>query len=74
MNGTELYLVLAAVLIIGFVLGLLTGRPKKVGSFTINYTDPEKDLCQLELTSDLDEIDKLKVMSLTVKVIKDRTP
>ena len=72
MNGMELYLVFGAVLIIGFIFGYLVGRPKKVGSFTINYTDPQKDLCKLELNEDLDVIDKLKTMTLAVKVIKEK--
>ena len=71
MSGIELYIVTVIVFIIGLALGYLLGRPKKVGSFTINYTDPQKDLCQLELTSDLDVIDKLKRMELDVKVINE---
>ena len=70
MNGIELYLVILWALIIGFALGYLFWRPKKVGSFTINYSDPEKDLCTLELKEDIDTIDKLRDMMLEVHVIR----
>lgn len=71
MNGVELYLIMTLVFIIGFVFGYLVTKAKKVGTFTINYSDPEKDLCQLELTEDLDTIDKLRNVSLKIRVIKE---
>lgn len=73
MSGYELYLLIALVAVIGFVLGWLSNNVKKVGTFTINYSDPEKDLCELRLDKDLPEIDKLHRIALDVKVIKTKS-
>ena len=73
MNGYELYLILALVFILGFGIGFIIRWPKKVGTFTINYSDPEKDLCELRLDKDLPEIDKLYRIALDVKVIKTKS-
>jgi hypothetical protein len=56
-------------IIVGMVLGYLLARGCRVGKFTINYTDPAKDLCRLELWKDLDVIDKHHTITLNVEVI-----
>lgn len=71
MSGKELIL-LAAVAIVFLGLGVIFDRVlthHRVGSFTINYNDPEKDLCTLNLEKDLDYIDSLRTMELDVKVV-----
>lgn len=56
--------------IIGMVLGYLVARGSEVGKFTINYSDPAKDLVRLTLDKDLDQIDKHHSITLRVEVIK----
>lgn len=54
-------------------------KPKKsspelpcLGTFVINHTDPEKDLCTLALEPDsLEEIEKNEVMLIKIHVIND---
>jgi len=58
--------------VIGWGLGFIFDRVlthHHVGTFTINYEDPEKDLCTLSLDKDLGQIQKLHTMELDVKVI-----
>ena len=58
----------------GFGLGFYTAHESNLrkahGKFIINHSDPTKDLCQLELEKDLDEIEKGKVLVLKVEIIK----
>ena len=71
MSGKELIL-LVAVAIVFLGLGVIFDRVlthHHVGSFTINYNDPEKDLCTLNLEKDLDYIDSLQTLELDVKVV-----
>ena len=66
------WILLAAVAIVFLGLGFIFDRiltRHHVGTFTINYNDPEKDLCTLNLEKDLDYIDSLRTMELEVKVI-----
>jgi len=43
-----------------------------LGTFVINHTDPEKDLCTLALEPDsLEEIEKNEVMLIKIRVIDD---
>ena len=65
-------LIVAAVLAIGIALGIIFDRVlthHHVGTFTINYEDPETDLCTLRLDKDLGQIQKLRTMELDIKVI-----
>lgn len=41
------------------------------GAFRINHSDPTKDLCTLELESDLDEIEKKGEINLKVIVMPE---
>lgn len=43
----------------------------KFGTFIINHSDPTKDLCQLALEHDLDEIEKHRVMLIEIVVSDD---
>lgn len=71
MNRETVYiLVTVAAMIISFMTGWLSNRKKIVGNFVINHVDPTKDMCTLELISDIDNIESMKTMTLCVKVIK----
>ena len=59
------------VLIAGFVMGYVRGRIRKinrVGSFTINYDDPTKELLGFRFEKDLPEIEKSRYISFEVIV------
>lgn len=43
----------------------------KFGTFIINHSDPTKDLCQLALEQDLDEIEKHRFMLIEIVVSGD---
>ena len=66
---STLYILLAAIcgLVVGCVLSSLGRRAVHYdGRFMINHSDPTKDLCTLELESDLDVIEKNKKLVLEV--------
>lgn len=66
---STLYILLAAIcgLVAGCVLSSLGRRAVHYdGRFVINHSDPTKDLCTLELESDLDVIEKNKKLVLEV--------
>lgn len=60
--------------ICGFAVGCLVGaissrnKTRYDGRFVINHSDPTKDLCTLELESDLDVIERNKLMTLEVVI------
>ena len=65
-------LLVCATLVLGIILGIIFDRVltrHHVGTFTINYEDPIRDLCTLSLDKDINEIDKLRTMELDVRVI-----
>ena len=74
MRPQELFMLLVPLLtyLFGFIMGLLTNRRKAVGTFTINHSDPEVDLCRLNLDEDLDFIENSK--SMLLKVVVEGTP
>ena len=70
--GEEALLVVA-VLILGIALGFIFDRVltrHHVGSFIINYSNPEVDLVKLELDKDLDYIEKQHEIEFDVRIIK----
>ena len=68
----QIWLIIACCLIIGFVIGRLIPSNKPVGTFTINHSDPQVDLCNLKLEEDLDYIENHKTMVL--KIVVEGTP
>lgn len=58
------------IFVAGLALGWLIGLPKPTGSFTINHSDPTKDLCTLELGEDLDKVESRKTLTLKVVTLK----
>lgn len=69
----EGFLIMAAlVLIIGGCIGYIVCRVRtnhRVGSFIINYSNPEMDLVKLELDKDLDYIEKQHEIEFKVRII-----
>lgn len=65
-------------LIIGIFVGamiyhVIVGRKRPVGTFVMDFTDPLKDVCRLELDRDLNEIYSKKHIYLQVKVYEDNS-
>jgi hypothetical protein len=59
------------VLIVGFAMGYVRGRIRKinrVGVLTINYDDPTKELLGFRFEKDLPEIEKSRYISFEVIV------
>lgn len=63
-----------------FIIGIIIGgilyyvfaeRKKSVGTFVMDFTDPMKDVCRLELDKELNEIYSNKHIYLRVKVYED---
>lgn len=63
-----------------FLVGIFVGallywvfaeRKKAVGSFVIDFSDPMKDICRLELDEDINVIYTMKHITLNVKTIRD---
>ena len=57
---------------IGIIVGLLLyfvfgERKKSSGTFFIDFTDPNKDVCRLELSENLNDIYTKKQITLNVK-------
>lgn len=71
---TILYIIISAIcgFAVGCVLLSIIFRKKIAahydGRFVINHSDPTKDLCRLELVSDLDVIERNKIMTLEVVI------
>lgn len=68
-----LLIMAALVLIIGICIGYIICRVRtihRVGSFIINYSNPEMDLVKLELDKDLDFIEKQREIEFEVRIIK----
>ena len=65
-------LVTTVVFILGLVLGFIFDRFSRhhVGSFVINYSNPDTDLVKVELEEDLDYLDRQKTIEFDVKVIR----
>lgn len=62
--------------LIGIFVGLLLyyvfgTRKKTSGTFVIDFTDPVKDVCRLELEEDINEIYMKKQIILKVKTFED---
>lgn len=65
-----------------FVVGIVVGailcyvfveRKKPSGRFIIDLTNPEKDVCTMEMYENLNSIYSKKQIVLTVKVLEDDT-
>lgn len=63
-----------------FLIGIFVGallywvfvdRKHKVGSFVIDFSDPMKDVCRLELDEDINVIYTMKDITLKVKTTRD---
>lgn len=63
-----------------FLIGIFVGallywvfaeRKKAVGSFIIDFSDPMKDVCRLELDEDINVIYTMKNITLNVKTVRD---
>lgn len=63
-----------------FLVGIFVGallywvfaeRKKAVGSFVIDFSDPMKDICRLELDEDINVIYTMKHITLNVKTVRD---
>ena len=62
--------------LIGIFVGLLLcyafgTRKKTSGTFVIDFTDPVKDVCRLELEEDINDIYMRKQIILKVKTFED---
>lgn len=59
-------------IIVGLILYYVFGERKKAsGSFVIDMTDPEKDICRFEIDESLNEIYSKKYILLKVKVYEN---
>lgn len=67
--------------LIGFVFGLFSiglivyfihKRKKPSGSFVIDFSDPMKDVCRLELDESIDRIYEKKRIVLNIKTISQQ--
>jgi hypothetical protein len=67
---TILYIIISAIcgFAVGCVLSFIFRKRRADGRFVINHSDPTKDLCTLELESDLDVIERNKLMTLEVVI------
>lgn len=57
-------------LIVGFAAGFIfakTRKPKTSGTFVMDFSDPIKDVCRLELAEDLNVLYQKKYMTLTIE-------
>lgn len=68
-----LYIIISAIcgFAVGCVLSFIFRKRRAAhydGRFVINHSDPTKDLCTLELESDLDVIERNKLMTLEVVI------
>lgn len=62
--------------VVGIIVGMLlyfafSERKKSSGTFFIDFTDPDKDVCRLELHDDLNIIYTKKQITLNVKTFGD---
>lgn len=60
---------------VGVVIGCIlhyafTERKKSAGTFVIDFSDPMKDICRLELDEDINTLYSKKYISLKVKVFE----
>lgn len=53
----------------GLVLYLISKRRKPSGSFILDFSDPMKDICRLDLEESLDDIYKKKRIILRIKTV-----
>lgn len=63
----EFFIGMIAGFVIGFSLSLLFRRKKPSGTFVMDFSDPAKDICTLELDENLDSIYKKKRIILKVR-------
>lgn len=73
MSREGLLIMAALVLILGICIGYIVCRVRtyhRVGSFIINYSNPEMDLVKLELDKDLDYIEKQHEIEFEVRIIR----
>lgn len=76
--SAAIYAFICLTVTVWIIIYALHLRPKKsnpelprFGTFIINHSDPTKDLCQLALEHDLDEIEKHRVMLIEIVVNGD---
>ena len=60
---------------VGVVIGCIlhyafAERKKSAGTFVIDFSDPMKDICRLELDEDINTLYSKKYISLKVKVFE----
>lgn len=57
---------------IGVLLHMYAVHNRRVsGTFVMDFTDPEKDVCRLEMNDNLEQIYSMKQIVLNVKVYED---
>ena len=67
-----LYITIGVVL--GVIVTLMFGNKKSSGRFVMDFTDPVKDVCRLELDEDLNSIYAKKKIYLTIVTYGDNSP
>ena len=55
----------------GLLFWLLFDHKKPSGTFIMDFSDPNKDICRLDLDEDLNDIYSKKRITLNVKTIDD---
>lgn len=65
--------------VVGIVVGLLLyyvfgSRKKPSGTFVMDLTNPEKDVCRLEMDDNLNDIYSKKQIILNVRVYENDSP
>lgn len=65
--------------VVGIVVGLLLyyvfgSRKKPSGTFVMDLTNPEKDVCRLEMDDNLNDIYSKKQIILNVRVYQNDSP
>lgn len=65
-----------------FVIGIIVGallfyvfvdRKRSSGTFVIDLSDPDKDICRLDLHEDLNDIYSKKSIMLKIKTVTDNS-
>ena len=66
------------IFIVGVIVGVIlryvfAERKKPSGTFVIDFTDPIKDVCRLELDDNLNSLYSKKYITLKVKVFEENS-
>lgn len=65
--------IIVGIIVGGLIVWLLTKRTKPSGTFVIDVSNPDKDLCTLELDENLNIIYSKKQIILRVKVFGENS-